>query len=77
MTYLARVHTKPSLQQQDRLPVSTYEQAVNRLVQIRLDEGVTDDAYDLAVTIVADIFWISDKRLRRDVVVASRLLQAI
>lgn len=71
---LARVHRKASLQQQDRLPVSTLDEATRRLVQIRIDPTVTDEAYDLCIKIVADIFWISDNRLRRDVAVAARKL---
>lgn len=71
---LARVYRKPSLQQEDRLPVSSYEEAVRRLVQIRDYEAVTDEAYDLCVSLVADIFWIADKRVRRDVIAAAKLL---
>lgn len=71
---LARVPRKPSLQQHDRLPVSSYEEAVQRLVEIRVDETLSDDAYDIAVCLVADIFWHSDTRVRRDVRVASNEL---
>lgn len=67
----ARVHRKPSLQQADRLPISTYEDAVRALVVYRQDESITDEAYFLAVEIVADIFWTADKRVIRDVLVAS------
>ncbi|WP_040671655.1 hypothetical protein [Rhodobacter ferrooxidans] len=77
MAVLARVFRKPSLQQEDRLPVSTYDEAVRRLVQIRLDDTVTDEAYSLAVNLVADIFWVADKRLRRDVAVAARQLGGV
>lgn len=69
---LARIPRKSSLQQHDRLPVSTYDEAVARLVQLRCDETVSDDAYDVAVELVADIFWLSDKRLRADVMKAAR-----
>ena len=69
---MARVFRKPSLQQQDRLPISSYEEAVRSLVFIRCDESVSDTAYDLVLKIVADIFWVNDKKLRRDVAVASR-----
>lgn len=72
---LARVFRKPSLQQSDRLPVSTYDEAVRRLVQLRLDESLSDDAYDTAVTLVADIFWHSDLTVRRDVIVAAREIE--
>lgn len=69
---LGRVYRKPSLQQQDRLPVSSYEEAVRRLVVLRADEAVTDDAYSVAVELVADIFWRSDRRVRRDAMIAAR-----
>ena len=69
---VARVFRKPSLQQEDRLPVSSYEEAVRALVFIRCDETVSDHAYDLVIKIVADIFWVNDNKLRRDVHVASR-----
>lgn len=67
-----RVYRKPSLQQQDRLPISTYEEALRRLVCIRCDAGVPDEAYDVGVEIVADIFWRADKRVRRDVIVTAK-----
>lgn len=73
---LARVYRKASAQQDDRLPVSSYDEAVRRLVQIRCDEAVTDEAYDLAVSLISDIFWITDTRVRRDVIVAVRQLGA-
>jgi len=72
MSNLARVYRKPSLQQEDRLSVSTYDEAVRNLVFLRNREDLTDDSYDLAIQIVADIFWVRDKRLRRDVIVAAR-----
>ena len=53
--------------------METYEQAVDRLVQYRV-VGVTDEAYSLAVEIIADIYWLTDKRVRRDVFVATRKL---
>lgn len=69
---VARVFRKPSLQQEDRLPVSSYEEAVRRLVEIRCDESLPDAAYDVAVKLVADIFWHHDNRVRRDVILAAR-----
>lgn len=71
---VARVHRKPSLQQEDRLPISSYEEAVRSLVFIRCDESVQDHAYDLVVKIVADIFWIHDAKVRRDVILAAKQL---
>ena len=73
---LARVPRRPSLQQQDRLPVSTYDEAVWCLVQFRCDQSLSDDAYDVAVQLVADIFWISDKRVRADALKAARTVGA-
>ena len=67
-----RVFRKPSLQQEDRLPLSTYDEAVNRLVEYRADEVLTEDAYDIAVKLVSDIFWKTEKQVRRDVIVAAR-----
>lgn len=71
---VARVYRPRSLQQQDRLPVSTYEEAVRRLVCLHDDESIPDEAYNLAVDLVADIFWMADKRVRRDVLLAHRKL---
>lgn len=71
---VARVYRPRSVQQQDRLPVSTYEEAVRRLVCIHDDLSIPDEAYSLAVDLVADIFWMADKRVRRDVLVAAREL---
>lgn len=68
----ARVYRKPSDQQHDRLPISSYDEAVRRLVELRVDETLPDEAYDVAVALVADIFWLADKRVRRDVIVAAR-----
>ena len=69
---LARVPRKASVQQYDRLPVSSYEEAVQRHVEIRCDQTVTDDGYDVAVNLIADIFWQSDKKVRRDALVLAR-----
>lgn len=72
---LARVYRKPSMQQVDRLPVSSYEEAVQRLTYIRLDEDVTDAAYFLAVSIIADIFWVNDQKVIRDVTISARQIE--
>ncbi len=68
---VARV-SRATLLQQDRLPISTLEQATWRLVAIRGDESLPDAAYDVALKIVADIFWTSEKKLRRDVLVMAK-----
>lgn len=73
---MARLYRKPSLQQADRLPVSSYDEAVRRLVEIRLDESIHDDGYAVAVQLVADIFWHTETRVLRDVIVASREIGA-
>jgi hypothetical protein len=69
---MARLYRKPSLQQEDRLPLGTYDQAIGRLLTIRADESLPDEAYHVAVTIVADIFWATDKRVRADVIKAAK-----
>lgn len=66
-------HTSPfrparlRLRQEDRVPIATYEKAVWRLVALRADPELSDEAYDLAVTLLADVYWVSDVRVRRDV----------
>lgn len=69
---LARLPRKASVQQYDRLPISSYEEAIQRLVEIRCDQTVSDDGYDVAVNLIADIFWQSDKKVRRDALLAAR-----
>ena len=59
---LARKPRKSSLQQDDRLPVSTLEQAVNRLVSYRQNPDITQDAYDLVIKFAADLFWLTEYR---------------
>ena len=74
MTSHARVYRAASLQQSDRLPISSYEEAVNRLVEIRCDETLTDDGYNVAVKLIADIFWHTDAKVRRDALLAYKRL---
>lgn len=69
---LQRVPVKPSLRQQDRAPISTYDEAVRHLVTLRINPALSDDAYDVAVALVADIFWRTDNKVRRDVRVACK-----
>lgn len=59
--------SRPSDQQHDRLPISTYEQAVNRLVCLVADPWCSEEAMQLGVKLVADIFWRPDAIVRRDV----------
>lgn len=66
----SRVWRKASERQQDRLPVSSYEEAVRFLVTVRADATKSDEVYDALVEFAADIFWVTDKRVRRDVRVA-------
>lgn len=71
-----RVYRPASLKQQDRLPISTYEEALRHLVFVRIDETQSDETYFALVKLVGDIFWRSDKRVLRDVRVTSRDLGA-
>ena len=51
-----------------RPPLSTYEQAVWRLAQMRIEHGeVYADDQRFAVQIVADVFWQTEKTVLRDV----------
>ncbi len=47
--------------------MSTYEQALWRLVQWQVSERYAYAEFDLAVQIVADVFWLSDAKVRADV----------
>lgn len=71
---VARVCRKRSEQVNDRQPISTYEDAVRALVVRRADPSISDDAYFMAVEIVADVFWIAEKHVVRDVRVAAAYL---
>ncbi|MCE8419251.1 hypothetical protein LZ190_11115 [Rhodovulum sulfidophilum] len=57
--------------QADRAPLQTYEQAIWRLVQFVVSERFGAAEIDLAVDIVADIFWVEDKKVLADVAKAS------
>lgn len=59
-----------------RNPLATYEQAVWRLVQMEA-AGSTADKLELAVQIVADVFWLSDEKVVHDMKKASRNLGAM
>lgn len=62
---VARVFRARSLQQEDRLPIESFDDAIGRLVLLRNTESVSDDAYDLCVKLVADLFWETDAKVRR------------
>jgi len=62
-----RIPVRARLRQPDRAPISTYENALLRLVEVRADQEVDDAAYDLAISLVADIYWQTDLCVRRDV----------
>lgn len=47
-------------------PISDYSQAVWRLATFELLKKYTPDQLDLAVSIVADIFWFSEAKVRHD-----------
>ena len=72
VTGLCRKPRRPSLAQEERLPVETYENAIWALVKARLDPDLTDHGFDHMVKLVADVFWQPDKRVRADVIIASR-----
>ncbi|ARC90672.1 hypothetical protein [Rhodovulum sp. MB263] len=57
--------------QADRAPLQTYEQAIWRLVQSVVSEKFDAAQIDLAVDIVADVFWVTDKKVLEDVAKAS------
>ncbi|MBK5925661.1 hypothetical protein CCR90_18230 [Rhodovulum sulfidophilum] len=57
--------------QADRAPLQTYEQAIWRLVQAVVSERFDAAQIDLSVDIVADIFWVADKKVLEDVAKAS------
>jgi len=57
-----------------RSPLATYEQAVWRLVQMETENGHSPEQIELAVQIVADVFWLSDAKVAYDVKKAARSL---
>lgn len=57
-----------------RDPIATYEQAIRRLVRFLVAEKCTPEQLDLAVQIVADIWWLSDEKVRHDMQKSSREL---
>ena len=67
---VARVHRRASLQQEDCLPLSSYDDAVKRLVFVRVVNS--QESFDVAATLVADIFWTTDLKVLRDVLVLVR-----
>ena len=67
-----RIPPRVRLRQADRAPITTYEEAIWRLVQFRADPEIDDVAYDVAVNLVADIYWRTDVCVRRDVRKAAR-----
>lgn len=50
----------------DRNPIATYERAIWRLVGFQNIDQATDDEIEYAVRIVADVFWLSDAKVRHD-----------
>lgn len=57
-----------------REPLATYEQAINRLSFFEVAQGHTPEQLNLAVQIVADMFWFSDAKVRHDMQKATRAL---
>lgn len=52
--------------QEDRPPIRSYSQALWRLTQAEVSGLYTSSQLDLAVQIVADVFWVSDKKVTHD-----------
>ena len=48
---------------EDRQPLRNYEQALWRLIEWQVSERVPEGQIDLAIQIVADVFWLSDAAL--------------
>lgn len=62
----------PRLKQADRPPVSTYQEALARLVVLADKPGQTREAYADLVELVADLFWKTDVQVRRDMILLRR-----
>lgn len=60
-----------------RNPLVTYEQALWRLVQWDVGGKHTAEQLSLAVQIVSDVFWLSDDKVRHDVLKKRRTLGAM
>jgi hypothetical protein len=58
-----------------RAPLATYEQAIWRLAQFEVSARYTSVQLELAVQIVADMFWLSDAKILHDVKKAARSVQ--
>jgi hypothetical protein len=52
--------------QEDREPLRTYEQAINRLSFRQVSGRFTETQIELGVQTVADVFWFSDEKVRND-----------
>lgn len=50
----------------ERNPIATYERAIWRLVCFQTIDQATDEEIEYAVRIVADVFWLSDAKVRHD-----------
>lgn len=50
-----------------RNPIQTYEQAVFRLVQFRVEERFCDEQLLLAREMIEDIYWVSSAKVLHDV----------
>ena len=58
--------------QSNRAPLNTYENAIWRIVQYVVQETHGETEIGLAVEVVADLFWVSDSKVRHDVNKAAR-----
>lgn len=56
------------LRSRARNQIQDYEAAIWRLVVLRDDPAIGDEGYYACVTLIADIFWQTDARVRSDVI---------
>ena len=60
--------------QADRKPVADYERAIWRLVEKQVSENHSEAELAIAVELVADIYWVSDAKVRHDIQRGARSL---
>ena len=74
MSVHSRIPMERSIRQADRSPVSSYEQAVWRLVALREDPK-SRIAHMTSASLIADIYWRTDTVVRRDAMVLAKQLR--
>lgn len=50
----------------DRPSINTYENAISRLLTFRLEMDSDEKPLFFAILVVADVFWQTEKTVRRD-----------